>query len=49
MTANEKTQLTQNDEAINNEKKIVKINFQVRAHVEKSISAQFSFIAASEE
>ena len=49
MTANEKTQFTQNDEAINNEKKLVKIGFQVRTHIEKSVFAQFSFLAASGE
>ena len=44
-----KTRLTQDDEAINNEKKLVKIGFQVRTHIEKSISAQFSFIPTSGE
>ena len=41
MIVNKKTQLTQNDEAINNEKKLVKICFQMRTHVEKSISHNF--------
>ena len=42
-------QLSQNDEAIKNGKKLVKTGFQMRTHVEESISPQFSFIAASGE
>lgn len=42
-------QLTQNDQAINNEKELVKIGFQMRTHIEKSISPQFSFITARGE